>query len=456
MNAKDETSAIFRRAVLGLYLAAIVFGAAPAWGQVDEETEHALGASQRSYKLLVPPGAKARKDMPLVVYLHASTDADFERVKRDYWPMLRDRTCILALPQSKGKSSWLAGEEKYVVDVIEDVQKRYGVDPKRLILLGVSGGGQVALFLVDHEPNKYRAVIVVSTNPVVVRGSKALWFYPNRETLKQCPYFVMNHITQGSALMYWRQVRAKLAPAGASVSILPVVGPVSHYLSPPPHLRGWLDEVLAGKHPAPLADPQEAAVAKMFKDCAAALPKAIEQAAAAAGAERIVKDGPKLRLTVEVPAAFERSKAEDESDAAGRPITQVRIEHKEWPIHVRCDARVTEAVMEEVLAAEETQTIQRGMLYQLYHSGTMELAGRAWRLKIGSITYPDRRRGWVSGLFIHAAAPARQDPKQWLEVMVLDETQQPVAAELATVLRGVIGSVTVAAAPATRPASSGD
>ena len=119
---------------------------------------------------------------------------------------------------------WLSGEDKYVLDVIADVQTRYSVDAKRIILLGVSGGGQTALFLADHLPERFRALILVATSPVVIRGQRFTWFYPNRKVLKRCPYFVVNHITQGSSLMYWRQVQAKLNPAGASISILPVTG----------------------------------------------------------------------------------------------------------------------------------------------------------------------------------------------------------------------------------------
>ena len=419
---------------------------------------HSMPAAGRGYEILVPPApAEQLRNLPLVVYLHPAADPQLDRARRDYWPILAKRKCLMALPRGKSEKMWLAGEEKYVTDVVADVQTRYSVDAGRIILLGVSGGGQVALFLADHLPESFRAVIAVSTNPVVIRGRRQAWFYPDPSVLKSCPYFVVNHITQGWALMYWRQVRAKLAPAGASISILPVTGEVGEYQPPPEPLGPWLDEVLAGRHPAALADPQAAAVAKMFREAVAALPAVIAKAAAGPGGEKFDKQGKVLRLSAAAPADFERAGGEAETDSTGAPLTQIRIEHKKWPISVRCDARATQRPMQEVLTAEEKTAIERGVLYQVYHSGQVTAGRRDWKYRIGSITYPDRRRGWVSALFIHAAAPVGADPRRWLTVTVTDETQQPQAQELAGTVKTVLQGIAAAATPpaTTRAAGGG-
>ena len=139
----------------------------------------------------------------------------------------------------------------------------------------------------------------------------------------------------------------------------------------------------------------------------------------------------------------------------GEPLTQIRIEHRKWPVYVRCDACATPKPMAQVVAAEERTTSSRGMLYQVYHRGSLSAGGRTWTMRIGSITYPDRRRGWVSTLFIHAAAGIARDPRRWIAIVVLDETQQPDAKELAGVLKTAAAGVTVVparkpGAPATR------
>jgi len=409
---------------------------------------HSLPAASRSYEVLVPPlPSKDLTNLPMVVYLHPSTQPRLAQAKADYWPVLRGRKCLMVLPRSQGKKMWLAGEDKMVTDVIADVQTRYSVDAKRIVLMGAAGGGQVALRLADRLPGKFRAVIVISTSPVVVRGSRYEWFYPNRKVLKTCPYFVVNHITQGAALMYWRQVQAKLADGGASITILPVTGKPDEYLPPPKPLGAWLGQVLAGKHPAALPDPQAAAVAKMLRPCLDAWDKALATTRPVRRGKTIAKDGKVLRLVVAPPPNYERSKREDVRDATAAPLTQIRLEHKTWPITIRFDARATKAPLAAVLTAEEKATALRGLLYQVYRQQGLTAGGRKWAVKVGSITYPDRRRGWVSALFIHAAAPIKADPKRWLTVLVTDETQQPDAGQLAGILKAALAGVAAAPAP---------
>lgn len=426
--------------LLAVCLACAV-GPSRATAQEADQKTYALDGN-RTYEVLLPPQAQTEANRPLVLYLHPSGNPRLEEFKRDYWPLLRGRKCMAVIPLSKSDKMWLSGEDKYVEKVLEDVRKRHKVDAGRILLLGISGGGQLGLFLAGNGPEFFRAVIVVSTNPVVVRGNDSEWFYPADGVLKKCPYFVVNHITQGSALMYWRQVRAKLQPKGASISILPVLGKkTDHYLPPPKELGPWLDAVLAGKHPSPLPDPQKAAVAKMFAKPVSELLKTWKDAAPAPTTQRVVKGAEKQSLSVAVPADFERSKTESSKDSAGRAIIQIRIEHKTDPIYVRCEARSANQPMNDVLTAEEKRTSDRGMLYQVYHRGGVKAGGRQWTCRIGSITFPHRKRGWQSTLFIHAFAPTRRDGRQWLEVMVLDETQQPSASQLAPVLRAVLASV---------------
>ena len=420
---------------------------------VAQEKSLAIPGTKRTYKLLVPPGADKKKDVPLVVYLHPSGGAMLAEFKRDYWPLLSGRGCITAVPLSKDNRLWPVGSDTYVRAVIADVRKHYSIDAKRIVLLGISGGGQVALFLADRTPKQFRAVVAVSTNPVVVRGGKSVWFYLNRRVLKTCPYFVVCHITHGASLQFWRQVRANQAPAGASISIIPVLGKPAHYLPPPKELGPWLAAVIGGKHPKPVEDPQGLAVAKVFSKPAEALFKAIKDAKPAKIASRLRKQTKRFELTVPLQEGFERSKREAATDAAGRPITQIRTESKKWPIYVRVDARAHDKPMAEVVAAEAEQTRLRGMLYRVYHTGKALGAGRKWQVTIGSITFPDKRKGWQTTLFLHAAAPVAAGPRQpktdeknkWVEVAIMDETQQPDTKELAKIFRTILRGLVVKA-----------
>ncbi len=428
MNATRPSAAV----VAALALAA---ASAPA----AREATHAVGQPRRDYTLLLPAGETAAR--PVAVFLRGTKEAKLARFRAEWAPIFLANRCLVAIPAPSAERMWRYADANHIVAVIDDIQTRYRTDPNAVILMGVSGGGQTALFLADHAPEAFRAVVAVSTNPVVVRGRDYEWFYPAEKTAKSCPYFVVNHITQGSALRYWRQVRARRGEAGASISILPALGDVSHYLPPPKEFAGWLKTVVAGKHPEPIPDPQRAAVAKMLADAVGKLPAALEAATPAADANTAAKAGEVFRLAVPVPPGWRRGKREQKSDAADRPITQVRLEHAEAPLYLRCDARRTDALMSDVLAAEQKRTARRGLLYQLYRTADLKAGRRTWRLMIGSITYPDRTRGWVSTLFLHAAAPIANNPKRWLEVTLMDETMAPDPAVLAAALQTVLAGV---------------
>jgi hypothetical protein len=161
--------------------------------------------------------------------------------------------------------------------------------------------------------------------------------------------------------------------------------------------------------------------------------------------------------------------AEEARDSANAPLTQLRLEHDKWPITLRVEGRATDKPMADVLAEEEKATVLRGMLYQVFQTGSVDASGRTWQYRIGSITYPDRRRGWISALFIHAATPAgtvlsatrpattqTAEAKRWLTVQLLDETEKPDATELAGYFRTALEGLTakpLAPTTASRPAS---
>ena len=433
--------------------------AVPAFAQGQTDLSTGTLPDKRAYQVLAPAQAKTEANLPLVLYLSSPAGPNLDAFQKDWWPGLKDRKCVVAVPTSRSPKMWLTEEGNYVEAVLADVQKTYTTDPKRIILLGVSGGGQMALFFADHAPGMFRAVVAVSTNPVVIRKDKSEWFYPSEKVLKTCPYFVVNHITEGSSLLYWRQVREKLGPRGASISILPVLGDAnSHYLPPPKELWPWLDEVLAGRQPAPLADPQKAAVARMFEKPAAALVTELERAQPSPSTQSVLKEAAKLSLSVPVPAEFERSKQEEVADSAKRPMVMIRLEHAKDAVYIRCEARSAEKPMKDILGEEANQTILRGRLYQIYATGRLAgdaagASGGGWEYQIGSITFPHKDRGWQSTLFLHAWSPTSADGKQWLEVTVLDETQQPDASQLARAAKTVVGGVKVTPAqPKTAPA----
>ena len=66
------------------------------------------------------------------------------------------------------------------------------------------------------------------------------------------------------------------------------------------------------------------------------------------------------------------------------------------------------------------------------------------------MTYPDQKRGWISVLFLSAAAAHSPDRRQWVRVLVLDETQQPDAKQLAQLLKAALTAVRLSPGTKTR------
>lgn len=446
-----------RLPIIALATAFVLPAAADEPAPAAEPLTHEL-KSGRSYQVLLPAQVEKLRGQPVVLYLHPSGSERYGRVRRDYWPLFARRGCLLVMPESRKGYSWRAGDVPYVLEVLDDVRSRYEADPKRVVLFGISGGGQAALYMIAKHPKRFRAAVVVSTRPVVVKDEEMTWFRPPEETIKRCPYLVVNHITQGASLMYWRQARAEYGPDGASISILPVLGKVSHYARPPKELPAWLDAVLAGKHPDPLPDPQAAAVEKMFARTVAALPKALKATPGLRGAKQLTKRTEHYELSAPLPAGWERSKKEADTDAAGRPVAQIRVEHPRWPIYLRYEVQACQEGMKSVLAAEERTTRRRGLLYQRYRTDALEAGGRTWTLATGSITIPHQEKGWLSTLFVRAVSPLEggDEPKSWLTVTLLEETQKPDATEMAAALKaalsGVKATIRKMPEPTTRPA----
>jgi len=101
------------------------------------------------------------KKWPLLVFLHGSGErgSDISKVKIHGPPMLVEKgkkfPFILISPQCPTDSWW---SYEPVNEMIEDAEKRYQIDPKRIILTGLSMGGYGTWELAAHYPKKFAAL----------------------------------------------------------------------------------------------------------------------------------------------------------------------------------------------------------------------------------------------------------------------------------------------------------
>lgn len=124
--------------------------------------------SQRGgYTLYVPEYYTAQREWPLIVALHGGSGhgADF------FWSWLktaRSRGAILIAPTSSGNTWSLSDPKtdgKVILRITGEVSERYKINPRQMLLTGISDGGTFAMMLTASPMN-----IFSHTAPVACAG----------------------------------------------------------------------------------------------------------------------------------------------------------------------------------------------------------------------------------------------------------------------------------------------
>lgn len=129
------------------------------------------------YVLFVPHTYQGDKDFPLILFLHGAgergEDGDLP-VKQGianggikFKQNEKTFPFFVIFPQCKLKGNWLAGgpDADRALAILDEVQKSYKIDSKRLYLTGLSMGGSGTWSLAAAQPNKWAAIA-----PICGRG----------------------------------------------------------------------------------------------------------------------------------------------------------------------------------------------------------------------------------------------------------------------------------------------
>lgn len=119
---------------------------------------------KQRYQLFVPKDYDARKDWPLVVFISPGDDPLGWR----FWQKAcQDQGMLFCAPYGAGNVVPVDQRTRMVLDVLDDVRRRYRIDPDQTYLAGFSGGGRMACALAFALPEYFGGVIpVCGTNPL--------------------------------------------------------------------------------------------------------------------------------------------------------------------------------------------------------------------------------------------------------------------------------------------------
>lgn len=164
-----------------------------------------------AYLLDLPQGYEAdtARQWPLVIFLHGSGErgSDLSKLRRHGPPELvaqgKQFPFILVSPQAK--AGYLIGTQ--IIEVLDEVARKYRVDTDRVILTGLSLGGNSTWFTALEFPERFAAIV-----PIAATTDPA-----NMPRLRQLPTWLFEggkdtNITQGRVTLMVEAMKAAGVP----------------------------------------------------------------------------------------------------------------------------------------------------------------------------------------------------------------------------------------------------
>jgi predicted esterase len=124
-----------------------------------------FSSTTQKYQLHVPMDYKADRDWPLVVFISPSNGPS----GWNNWKKTCEKDGVLFCSPYMAGNDVAAGQRtRIILDVVDDVRRKYRIDPDQTYLSGFSGGGRMACAIGFSLPEVFAGVApVCGTNPIM-------------------------------------------------------------------------------------------------------------------------------------------------------------------------------------------------------------------------------------------------------------------------------------------------
>ncbi len=133
-----------------------------------------LDDSFQPYLRYLPRSYKKGQSLPLIVYLHGYnpdyTILNWQGFPEDLYDFAEREGVLLAEPFGRGNTDFQGIGERDVLAVIAEMTRRYGADPRRIILVGYSMGATGAWSLSARHPGLFAGSVMMAG-----RGDYYFW-----------------------------------------------------------------------------------------------------------------------------------------------------------------------------------------------------------------------------------------------------------------------------------------
>jgi predicted peptidase len=156
-------------AIMASLLTVAGFGRADIKPGFHNRVHKDADGKEAKYVIFVPHGNESGKPVPVILFLHGAGETGTDGKKQSQVGLgkfvrahEKNFPFLVIFPQSQ-KRTWGADSEdgKRALAILEEVQKEFSTDPKRLYLSGLSMGGFGTWSMVAKYPDKWAAIVPI-------------------------------------------------------------------------------------------------------------------------------------------------------------------------------------------------------------------------------------------------------------------------------------------------------